>query len=118
LKSLERDLNQLVRKNKSFDRKKEDAENERETLQEEARYQQEILNSERVVLSENPGTERETANEVLKDTEKEIKKARRAASRFDRKTRKNVQDQKNKIREIEKQQIKVEEVRNKLDNIR
>lgn len=118
LKSLERDLNKLARKNKSFDRKKEDAESERETLQEEARYQQEILNNERGVLSENPDIERETAKEALKDTEKEIKKARRAASRFDRKTRKNVQDQKNKIREIEKQQIKVEEVQNKLDNIR
>ena len=142
LKSLERDHDKLIRKNKSYNRKMEDAESEGETLQEEARYQQEILNGERVVLPENPGTaleefenrrderrepvvlpenpgsERETAKEVLKDTEKEIKKARRAASRFDRKTRKNRQDQKNKIREIEKQQIKVEEVRNKLDNIR
>lgn len=118
LKSLERDLNQLIRKNKSFDRKKEDVERDKETLQEEARYQKEILNSERVVLSENPGSERETAREELKDTEKEIKKARRASSRFDRKTRKNVQDQKSKVREIEKQRIKVEEVQTKLDNIR
>ncbi len=118
LKSYERDLNQLIRKNKSYDRKKEDVEHERETLQEEARYQEEILKSERVVLSENPEAARETAREELKDTEKDIKKARRAASRFDRKTRKNVQNQKDKVREIEKQRIKVEELQNKLDNIR
>lgn len=118
LKSLERNLDKLIRQNKSYDRKKEDAEQERETLQAEARYQEEILKSERVILAENPDAERETVKDELKETEKEIKKARRAASRFDRKTRKNVQDQKNKVREIEKQRIKVEEVRNKLNNIR
>lgn len=71
-----------------------------------------------MLLAENPDAERETVRDELKSTGKEIKKARRAASRYDRKTRKNVQDQKNKVREIEKQRIKVDEVRNKLDNIR
>jgi hypothetical protein len=118
LRSLERDLNQLVRKNKNFRDKREDAEQDEQALKKEARDQREMLNSNRLILGENPDATRETTKDELKDTEKEIKKARRSASRFDRKTRKNLKDQNTKVQEIEQQRIRVEEVAAKLSNIR
>lgn len=116
-KALERDLKNLVSKNKSYNSKQADAEQEKAELEQEAQSQQELIDQNGMVLTVNSEATREAANKELKSTEKDIKRAGRAASRFRLKARQNERDQKEKEREIEKQKKKVEEVRTKLENI-
>lgn len=117
LKGLERDFKSLVRRNKSYNNRQEDAEREKAELEQEAKSHQELLDQKGLVLTNDPEGTREAANKDLKSTEKDIKKAGKAASRFNRKSRKNEKAQGEKEREIEKQKIIVEKVRTKLENI-
>lgn len=118
LKSLERKLNRLGRKNRSFKSNKLDAERENASLQQDAATRKEMLSGERGLIGDNSEAARDAAKAELKETEKEMKKARKAASRFDRKARKNEKEQRELVREIERQTVIVENVRTKLNNIK
>lgn len=98
LKELKKDADKLVRKNDTYQEKIEDVVSEKDDLQ---------------------GDLISVSDELQqKSTEKDINKAERAESRFNRKVKKNEKSQKDKAREIEKQEKKVEEVKTKLGNIR
>ncbi len=118
LNVLERELNKLIRKNKTYADRQNDAERESATLQEEAQNRRELVDQSRTIITGDPEAARDAADKELKSTEKELKKAKKAVSRYERKGRKNDRDQKDKVREIERQMKKVEAVRIKLDNIR
>lgn len=122
LRKAENDLNAMQRKNKSFNRKVNDAQKEQGALKEEVNQQEKMLENKEYINLEVSGNDKRTPQEEmekeLKDTEKDLKKAQKSQSKFERKISKNERSQRNKEDEIAKQKIKVEEVKTKLKNIR
>ena len=119
LQKLEKDMNKLLRKNKSYGNKIEDALREKGELYGEAEYQQLLLGN----VTGNPlgvigETNRADVEKQLKSTKKDIKKAEKAEKRYKRRAGKNEKAQRDKISEINHQRAKIAEVRTKLNNIR
>ena len=118
LKALQRDLKNLVSKNKSYEQKHADVVDEKARLEQEAKSQKELLHPKGIVSTTNAEDTREVLEKELKSTNKDIKKAGKTASRLNQKSRQNEKEQKEIEREIDKQKKKVEQVRTKLENIK
>jgi len=119
LQALENNLKRLKRKNKSYDEAISDVMQDKASLDMDAKFQNDLLNNDgRNQLGVIGQTSDEDLSKQLKLTQKEMKKAEKAEKRLNRKMSKNVKDQRDISNEIEKQKVKVEEVKNKLDNIR
>jgi hypothetical protein len=116
LHQLEREMRKLERKHKRYATKMGDALKDKSELRGEAGEQKAFL--EETEFGEGENEAGEALKDELKSTEKEIKKARRTESRMKRKIRKNERDQREIARKIEEQEIRVEEVSEKLGNIR
>jgi hypothetical protein len=118
LKSLEKEQDKLVSKNKKYNSKIDDAKKARTEVRGSANYQRKLLKesgNDRVL---SQGTTSDDLKKKLKATERDLKKAKRAAAKFEKKAKKNLKSQRDVANEIEKQQIKVEQVKTKLENIR
>ena len=117
LRKLEKSLNRLGRKNNTFDDRIGDAMQTQQDMDYEANSRKaELKEAER---SSYVGSEQlEEMEDQLKSTEKELNKAKREEARMKRKIRKNEKEQRELVLEIEKQEDKVEQVKQKLDTIR
>ncbi len=123
LKALENNLAKLHRRNKSYSNKIEDALQDEKELRNEARETELMLKDSMQVIQLEPAepgkkTVEEQLQKEIRTKEKEIDRSQKAQTKYSRKVSKNEQDQKNRASEIEKQKVKLEEVKAKLDNIR
>jgi chromosome segregation ATPase len=123
LTNLENDLSRLLRQNKNFDNKISDAQKEEMDLKNEVLQNEELLRNQQNIIqvdSGNPGTKtvQEQLEKQVKETEKDLEKTQKSQFKYDKKLSKNEREQKDKIFEIDRQKIRVDEVRKKLDNIK
>ena len=116
LHQLEKEMRKLERNNKKHENKMGDALDNQNELKDEAGEQETLLENYEYEEDENEAGE--ALKDELKSTEKEIKKARRTESRMKRKIRRNDRDRREIARKIEEQEIRVEEVSEKLNNIK
>ncbi|MBN2634650.1 MAG: hypothetical protein JXR61_00165 [Prolixibacteraceae bacterium] len=116
---LEKKLNKLERKNKSFGESISEVKQDQALLNSEVRIQSDLLNNDQ---TNTIGVVEQTSDDELasnlKSAEKELKRAQKAEDRYSRKIRKNEKEQRNLVLEIEKQQGKVEQIKDKLNNIK
>jgi hypothetical protein len=122
LKDLENSLVRLQRQNRGFNNKITDAQKDEKDLKNEALQNEELLRSQQNMITlGNTGTENSTARDQLekqvKGTRKDIEKNQKDQYKFSRKVSKNEREQRDKISAIERQKMKVEEVRKKLGGI-
>jgi hypothetical protein len=117
LSKLKNSLDRLGRKNNTFDDRIGDALQTQQDVDYEADSRKmELKEAER---SSYVGSEQlEEMEDQLKSTEKELTKAKREEARMKRKIGKNEKEQRDLVLEIEKQEEKVQRVKEKLDNIR
>ncbi len=118
LKSLEKDQDKLMNKNKKYNEKIDDAQQERTELRGSANYQEQLLKDSKNDRTISDGTTNDDLKKELKANKKDLKKAKRAEAKFEKKAKKNMKSQRDKANEIEKQNIKIEEVKIKLENIK
>ena len=119
LTALENNLKRLKRKHKSYGDAISDVKQDQASLNIDAKYQNDLLNNDgKNELGVIGNTSKEDLSNQLKSTQKELKKTEKAEKRLNKKVDKNIKDQKEIVVEIEKQKAKVEEVKNKLDNIK
>jgi hypothetical protein len=117
LKKLENDRDKLISRNKNYDDRIDDAKKDQKEIDDETSYQRNDLREAK--RSSGIGSEQlDEMEKELKTTEKELKKAKKEEARFDRKVSKNEKEQREIIRAIEIQEEKVEQVKQKLENIR
>lgn len=117
LRKLTKSLDRLSRKNNNFDDRVGDALQTQQDMDYEAvSRKMELKEAER---SSYVGSEQlDDMEDQLKSTEKELKKAKKEEARMKRKIRKNEKEQRDLVLEIEKQEEKIEQIKQKLDNIR
>jgi hypothetical protein len=123
LKDLENDLSRLQKQSKTYNNKITDAQKDEKDLKNEVLQNEELLRNQQNVIqveSGSPGakTAQEQLEKQVKDTEKDLEKTQKSQYRFDKKLSKNEVEQKDKAFEIERQKARVEEVKNKLRNIK
>ncbi len=117
LTSLENDYDKMTRQNKSFNKKIDKAEKEESSLRSDLKDEKKLLKDTR--KSDSPGDlNEEELEKSIKDVNKDIKKAEKAQSKFEKKIDKNEEEQEELEEEIEIQRVKVNEVKEKLKNIR
>lgn len=122
LKALENDLDNLFKKNKSFNNKIGDAEKDQAMLKGEVKQNEAILtnqqNNQEINLTPVDPEAREKLEKQLRANEKDLNKSQKAQKKYQKKVRQNLADQKEKTEEIEKQKQVVQEIKSKLGNIR
>jgi hypothetical protein len=117
LTSLENDYDKMTRQNKSFNKKIDKAEKEESSLRSDLKDEKKLLKDTK--KSDSPGDlNEEELEKSIKDVNKDIKKAEKAQSKFEKKIDKNEEEQEELEEEIEIQRVKVNEVKEKLKNIR
>ena len=123
LKDLENDLSRLQKQSKTYNNKITDAQKDEKDLKNEVLQNEELLRNQQNVIQVESGslgakTAQEQLEKQVKDTEKDLEKTQKSQYRFDKKLSKNEVEQKDKAFEIERQKARVEEVKNKLRNIK
>jgi len=123
LKELENNLTRLEKQNRNLSEKISDAEKDETDLKNEARQNDELLkNQQNVITLDNTDPNAKNAREQLekqtKDTEKDIEKSQKDQIKFTKKVSKNEREQRSKTSDLEKQKMRVEEVKKKLNNIK
>jgi hypothetical protein len=122
LKEQENSLVRLQRQNRSYNNKITDAQKDEKDLKNEALQNEELLRSQQNMITlGNVATDSSTARDQLekqvKGTRKDIEKNQKDQYKFSRRVSKNEREQRDKISAIERQKMKVEEVRKKLGGI-
>lgn len=122
MKRLEKDLSKLNRQENKFNRRIRKARNQEDDMRVDAVRSKERLDiSTKIAGDEISEATKESHKEMekeIKSARKDIKKARKAQSKFERKSRKIENKQRDKIHEIEKQRVKMDQIRNRIQNIR
>jgi hypothetical protein len=123
LKNLEDNLSKLERQNKNYNEKISDAQKEEKDLKNEDLMNKELLKNQQNVIqldsnNQNSDKVKEELEKKNRDTEKDLSKSLKAQSKFTKKVSGNERDQQDKLLAIERQKIRVAEVRKKLDNIK
>ncbi len=118
LKTLEKEQDKLMSKHKKYDEKIDEAQQERTELRGSSNYQEQLLKDSKNDRVFSEGTTSDDLKKELKANKKDLKKAKRSESKYEKKIKKNMKSQRDKTHEIEKQKIKIEEIKIKLRNIR
>ncbi|HPT31975.1 MAG TPA: hypothetical protein PLW67_09050 [Prolixibacteraceae bacterium] len=119
LKELENSLGRLQKQNRSYNKQITEAQRDEKDLKNEALQNEELLRSQQNMITLGNTTEsgKEQLEKQVKDTHKDIDKNKKEQYKYSRKVSKNERDQRDKISAIERQKMKVEEVRKKLGGI-
>jgi hypothetical protein len=124
LQAAQNDLHRLQKSKKNYEGKVEEAKSDEKVLRMESKENDMLLsnNQEVVQLDSLDVTAREKAQKEIekqiKDNEKDIRKAQKSQTSFERKISNNIQEQNDKAAEIEKQKLRIRDLKIKLENIR
>jgi len=120
LKELENSLGRLQKQNRSYNKQITEAQKDEKDLKNEALQNEELLRSQQNMITIGNTTAesgKEELEKQVKGTQKDIDKNQKSQYKYSRKVSKNERDQRDKISAIERQKMKVEEVRKKLGGI-
>jgi len=122
LKELQNSLIRLQRNNRNYNDKISDAQKDEKDLKNEALQNEELLRSQQNMITlgntgTNGGNPTEQLEKQVKETRKDMERNQKDQYKFSRKVSKNEREQRDKISAIERQKMKVEEVRKKLSSI-
>jgi len=122
LKELQNSLIRLQRNNRNYNDKISDAQKDEKDLKNEALQNEELLRSQQNMITlgntgTNGGNPTEQLEKQVKETRKDMERNQKDQYKFSRKVSKNEREQRDKISAIERQKMKVEEVRKKLSII-
>lgn len=119
LKELENSLGRLQKQNRSYNKQITEAQRDEKDLKNEALQNEELLRSQQnmITLGNTAESGKEQLEKQVKDTHKDIDKNKKEQYKYSRKVSKNEREQRDKISAIERQKMKVEEVRKKLGGI-
>jgi hypothetical protein len=122
LKGLENELTRLQKQNRSLNGKIGEARKDEATLKGEVRQNELMLdsteNNQIVNLGVTDQEARAKLEKQLRANEKDLKKAKSDQNKFEKKARKNLNEQKDKTNQIETQKQVIRDVKTKLENIR
>lgn len=122
LKGLENELTRLQRQNRSLNSKIGEAQKDEAYLKGEVRQNELLLdspeNDQIVNLGATDQEARAKLEKQLRSNEKNLKKAKSAQNKFEKRVRTNLKEQKDKTNQIETQKQVVGDVKTKLGNIR
>jgi septal ring factor EnvC (AmiA/AmiB activator) len=122
LKGLENELIRLQKQNRSLNSKIGDAQKEEATLKGEVRQNELLLdspeNDQIVNLGATDQEARAKLEKQLRADEKDLKKAKNDQNKYEKRARKNLNEQKDKTSQIETQKQVIRNVKTKLENIR
>lgn len=127
LRSLERDLRQMGRKQSSNERKISNLKSNNQDLRSENReYEMRLKRKDSfqaegegtVIIMEQHETDAKQLNKNIRSNDRKIKSNERRITKFERQGNRNLQDQGDLLNSIDRQKIKINEVRTKLQNIK
>ena len=124
LQAAQNDLHRLQKSKNNYEDKVEDAKSDEKVLRMESKENDMLLkNNQEVIELENldPVAREKAQKEIekqIKENERDIRKAQKSQTSYERKISNNIQEQNDKAAEIEKQKLRIKDLKIKLENIR